>query len=89
MRCEAAGDDEVVVDLRCSECAAWLQAALTREAMRELDRREADFRALLVSAYQASVKESMSALAECFAEALALDLVSADDFAPRRVFPAV
>jgi hypothetical protein len=84
MRCEARGEDEVVVDLRCSECAAWLQAGLTREAMRDLDRRQADFRALMVSAYQASVKESMSALADCFAEALALDLVSADDFARRR-----
>jgi hypothetical protein len=84
MRCEAGGRDDVVVELRCSECMAWLEATLTREAMRELDRRQADFRALLVSAYQASVKESMSALAECLAEALALDLVTADDFAPRR-----
>jgi hypothetical protein len=88
MRCEARGEEDVVVDLRCSECMAWSQAGLTREGMRDLDRRQADLRALLVNAYQASVKESMSALADCFAEALALDLVSADDFAPRRARPA-
>jgi hypothetical protein len=84
MRCEARGDDDVVVDLRCSDCMAFSEATLTRAAMRELDRRQADFRALLVSAYQASVKESMSALADCLTEALALDLLTADDFAPRR-----
>ncbi len=85
MRCEAEGDDEVLVELRCSECMAWLQVRLSRADSRELDRRQADFRAALVSAYQRSVKESMETLADCFAEALALDLVSADDFAPRRV----
>jgi hypothetical protein len=83
MRCEAKADDEVRVELRCSECSAWLEASLSRADMRELDRRQADFRATLVKAYQHSVRESMEALAACFSEALALDLVSADDFAPR------
>ena len=38
-----------------------------------------------MAAYERSVAESMEALAACFATALALDLVGADDFAPRRL----
>jgi hypothetical protein len=75
----------VLVELRCSDCMRWLQARLSRADMRELDRRQADFRTSLVRDYQRSVAESMAVLADCFAEALALDLVSADDFAPRRL----
>ena len=41
-------------------------------------------RELMVDAYERSVAESMEALADCLAAALELDLVGADDFAPRR-----
>jgi hypothetical protein len=84
-RCESKAADVVLVDLRCSECLEWVQARLTRAEMRELDRGQADFRAALQRDYERSVAESMEVLATCFGEALALDLVSADDFAPRRV----
>jgi hypothetical protein len=52
--------------------------------MRELDRRQAEYRAEIVTQYERMVTESMEALADCLGTALALDLVSADDFATRR-----
>ena len=84
-RCEARAGDEVQVELRCSDCHVRLHLRLSRADMRELDRMQADFRAVLVRAYERSVAESMEALAACLGEALALDLVTADDFAPRRL----
>ena len=38
----------------------------------------------MVDAYARSVTESMEALADCLGQAFELDLVDADDFAPRR-----
>src|SRR4051794_32475320 len=84
LRCEAKGSDVVVVELRCSDCMTWLKAPHSRADMRELDRRQAEFRAEILAGYERSVAESMEALVACLGPALALDLVSADDFAPRR-----
>ena len=75
-----------MVDLRCSDCATWLHLSLTRADVEELDRLQGEWRALIVAGYERAVSESMEALAACLAAALALDLVGADDFAPRR-FP--
>jgi hypothetical protein len=83
LRCEAKGSDVVLVELRCSDCMTWLKAPHNRADMRELDRLQAEFRAEIVAQYERSVVESMEALAACLGPALALDLVSADDFAPR------
>jgi hypothetical protein len=83
LRCEAKGSDVVLVELRCSECMTWLKAPHTRADMRELDRLQAEFRAAITTQYERYVAESMEALAACFGQALELDLVSADDFAPR------
>jgi hypothetical protein len=74
----------MVVELRCPECDAWLQACCSRGELAELDKRQAATRELMVDAYERSVAESMEALAECLAAAFELDLVGADDFAPRR-----
>ena len=82
LRCEAKGSDVVLVELRCSDCMTWLKAPHTRADMRELDRLQAEFRAMILEQYEKSVAESMEALAACFGPALELDLVSADDFAP-------
>jgi hypothetical protein len=71
----------VVVELRCPDCMTWLKAPHTRADMRELDRRQAEFRGQLVAQYEQLVTESMEALAACLGTAFALDLVSADDFA--------
>src|SRR4051794_41560205 len=84
LRCEAKSADVVMVELRCSDCMTWLKAPHTKADMRELDRRQAEFRAEIVAQYVRSVAESMEALAACLGPALALDLVSADDFAPSR-----
>ena len=81
LRCEAKGSDVVVVELRCPDCMTWLKAPHTRADMRELDRRQAEFRAEIVAQYERLVTESMEALATCLGTAFELDLVSADDFA--------
>jgi hypothetical protein len=83
LRCEAKAADVMLVELRCSDCNTWLKAPHTRADMRELDRLQAEYRTKIVAGYERSVAESMEALATCFASALALDLVSADDFRPR------
>jgi threonine synthase len=85
LRCEAQGEDEVLVDLRCPDCATWLQAPCSREDMAELDRQQSEWRDEIVAAYERSVTESMEALAACLVPALEQDLIGADDFAPRRV----
>jgi hypothetical protein len=83
MRCEAQGEDEVHVDLRCPDCMTWLQVPFSREDMEELDRRQSEWREEIVAAYERAVSENMEALAACLGPALALDLLGADDFAPR------
>ena len=75
----------MLVDLRCPECFMWMQECCSRGDLAELDKRQAACRELLVDAYERFVTESMEALAVCLAAALELDLVGADDFAPRRV----
>ena len=78
-------DDEILVELRCPECFVWMEGAYTAGEMRELDRITAERREAVVRAHQRFVAEAMEALADCFSAALALDLVGADDFAPRSV----
>ena len=84
LRSRPSGDGEMLVDLRCPECFMWMQECCSRSDLAELDKRQAGWRARLVDAYEQSVAESMEALAVCFGQALELDLVGADDFAPRR-----
>ena len=84
LRCEAQGEDAVLVELRCADCTIWISEPHTRAEMRELDRRQAEWRQLLLDAYERSVSETMLELAALFGVALSLDLIGADDFAPRR-----
>lgn len=70
--------------LRCAECFCCQEAAPEHNELAELDSRQAAHRQELVAAYESSVSENMRSLSACFERALALDLVSADDFAPRR-----
>jgi sarcosine oxidase delta subunit len=84
LRCEAKGEEVVLVELRCADCATWLSEAFTRAEVRELDREQAACRQVLVDAYERTVCESMEALATLLGVALELDLIGADDFAPRR-----
>ena len=73
-----------MVDLRCPECGALVQASVGRAEAAALERAQADGRRELVDAYHRSVVESMESLAFCLGIALDRDLVGADDFAPRR-----
>jgi hypothetical protein len=82
LRSRSVGADELMVELRCPECFAWMQECCTRDELAELDRLQASSRELLVDAYERSVAESMEALADCLTAALARDLVTADDFRP-------
>jgi hypothetical protein len=74
----------VLVELRCADCTIWLSEPHTRAEMRALDSRQAELRQVLLDSYERSVSESMLALAALFGVALSLDLIGADDFAPRR-----
>ena len=82
LRSRALAAGGMMVELRCPECFAWMQERCTRGELAELDRSQAASRAVLVDAYERSVAESMEALADCLAAALARDLVTADDFRP-------
>ena len=84
LRSRPADGGEMMVDLRCPECFTWMQECCSRAELEELDRAQAAWRAQLVDAYEQSVTESMEALASCLGMALELDLLGADDFAPRR-----
>ena len=71
-----------MVDLRCPECDTWMQGCFTQADMKELDRLQTAGREEIVAAYEEQVAEAMEALAALLVQALALDLVGPDDFAP-------
>ena len=83
LRWTADVEKGVLVDLRCPECGQWRQGALTRAQMTDLDRDQARARKALQDSYERLVVESMEAEAVSLGMALELDLVGADDFAPR------
>ena len=76
---------EISIELRCPECFTWTQGSFSREEMRELDRVSLQRRDMVVRALEHFTAESMEALADILAAALALDLLGPDDFAPRSV----
>ena len=84
MRSRPGTGGDMLVELRCPECFAYLQESCSRDELAELDKRQSASRELLVEAYERSVTDSMEALAACLGAAFELDLVDADDFAPRR-----
>jgi ribosomal protein S27E len=87
LRSRPRSSDEVLVDLRCPECELWMQGCFSKADAEALDRLQAACRDQIVSAYEASVSESMRTLAFNLATALELDLLSADDFAPPKARP--
>ena len=82
LRWEQKTEAQVLVELRCPECSTWMQACHTPAEMEDLDRRQSAAREAIVTAYEASVKESMVTLAADLHEALERDLITADDFRP-------
>ena len=83
LRWAADPDHGVLVDLRCPECEQWRQGAFTHAEVTALDRGQRAARQALLEVYDQMVAESMEALADTLRRALELDLVGADDFAPR------
>jgi hypothetical protein len=84
LRWEQKTEAQVLVEMRCPECSTWMQACHTPAEMEVLDRRQSAAREAILSAYELSVQESMSALAAHLHEALERDLIGADDFRPPR-----
>lgn len=82
LRWERTADAQMLVELRCPECATWMQACHTPAEMKDLDRRQGLARDAIVTAYEASVRESMHTLLVDLHEALERDLIGADDFRP-------
>lgn len=89
LRWQASDDGAVLVDLRCPECQHFERRECSKAEMQALDLAQAGARQALVDSYERVVAESMEALAFCLGMALDLDLLGADDFAPRRHLPAV
>jgi DNA-directed RNA polymerase subunit RPC12/RpoP len=85
LRWEQRTAAQVLVELRCPECSTRMQACHTPAEMQDLDRRQTEARDAIVSAYECSVRESMHTLAADLHEALARDLIGADDFRPALV----
>jgi hypothetical protein len=84
LRWQQRKSGELLVELRCPECYVVMQACHTPSEMEALDRRQTASRDQISAAYEQAVAESMEALADQLHEAFARDLVTADDFAPRR-----
>ena len=83
LRWEHAPGGALDVGLRCPECQSCFRTVLGPVAVRDLEASQAAARDALRETYERVVSESMEALAACLAGALARDLVTADDFAPR------
>ncbi len=69
------------VRLRCPECESCFEGHVGAQ---ELEAGRLEARQSILAAYEASVAEGMTLLADRMAEALALDLIGADDFRPAR-----
>ncbi len=78
-------DGLLAVELRCPECEARLRVSATDEQVVAYEEHCDQLRAAMKRDYERCVTESMEALADILARALALDLVSADDFAAGRL----
>src|ERR687890_283728 len=87
LRWQQRTPEELMVELRCPECFVVMQACHSAQEMEELDRRQSASREEIVAAYERAVTENMEATATSLREALARDLVGADDFAPRGRLP--
>ena len=82
LRWEERDDGRLQLDLRCPECFAWMRGSFDADDVEALDGTLRAAREAISATYDSCVRENMRALAECFAQALARDLVGADDFAP-------
>ena len=75
-------DGRFALDLRCPECETVVRAVATDAQVIAYEEHCDAGREAIRVAYARCVAESLEALADVLSRALALDLVSADDFAP-------
>ncbi len=68
------------LEVRCPDCQTCARIPCTDAEAAAFDRLQREHRAELQDAYERCVGESMALLADCLAEALARDLIGADDF---------
>ena len=84
---QAQPDGGISLRLRCPECLAAMQGTFPAARVRELDRELTAGRALVREAYERVVRRHMYQELQSLRNALARDLISADDFLPRRTTP--
>jgi hypothetical protein len=82
-RWQAQPNGTISLRLRCPECQVAMEGTFAAAAVRELDRELASGRALVRDAYERIVRRHMYQELQALRNALARDLIGADDFAPR------
>ena len=80
---QALPDGAISLRLRCPECLAAMEGTFPAARVRELDRELASGRALVRDAYERVVRRHMYQELQSLRNALARDLIGADDFRPR------
>ena len=78
----------VMLHLHCPECMSWSEESFDQDRVAAYDEEVLRRREVLEHQYREMVRANMTDLADCFAQALALDLIDADDFrrAPLRAW---
>jgi hypothetical protein len=80
---QAQPDGAIALRLRCPECQVAMEGTFPASRVRELDRELAAGRAAVRDCYDRTVRRHMYQELQFLRNALARDLISADDFAPR------
>src|SRR6059058_4405884 len=80
---QAQPDGAIALRLRCPECQVAMEGTFPAARVRELDRELAAGRAAVRDCYDRTVRRHMYQELQFLRNALARDLISADDFAPR------
>jgi hypothetical protein len=78
------GNGAMTLRLRCPECFVRIVGEFDAGQVERLDQALKEARLELVALYQATVCENLGHEATLMSQALALDLIGADDFAARR-----
>lgn len=86
-RWQAQPDGAIALRLRCPECLAATEGTWPVAQVRELDRELALGRASVRDCYERTVRRHMYEELQSLRNALARDLISADDFRPRGTTP--
>jgi DNA-directed RNA polymerase subunit RPC12/RpoP len=80
--------DRLMLNLRCPECEVRMVGSFDHDRIAAYDEKLVRVREQMESALGALVRRNMEELADCFAVALALDLIGPDDFVRRGTSPA-